>query len=141
MALASRRVLASELPGLLDRLAFEADDRDTIVTTATRGEEVAEVLSATAKPSEVAEAVGGLPAELVALAGALGPGDAARLWLDQLRHVRLEIDGSDLLEAGIEEGPAVGRGLRAARAAKLDGEIEGPEAELAVALQSARATG
>jgi hypothetical protein len=49
----------------------------------------------------------------------------------------LEIDGADLLERGVAEGPSVGRGLRAALAAKLDGEARGREAELAVALRAA----
>ena len=53
--------------------------------------------------------------------------------------MRLEIDGEDLIAAGVPEGPAVGRGLEAALDAKLDGEISGREAELAYALAEARA--
>jgi tRNA nucleotidyltransferase (CCA-adding enzyme) len=64
-------------------------------------------------------------------------------WLDRYvrewRGVRLEITGADLLDAGVEQGPGVGRGLMAALAAKLDGEIEGREEELATALEAARA--
>jgi tRNA nucleotidyltransferase (CCA-adding enzyme) len=73
----------------------------------------------------------------VALAGALGPERPARDWLERLRHVRLAIDGRDLLAAGVPEGPAIGRGLRAALAAKLDGAVCGREEELAEALQAA----
>jgi hypothetical protein len=54
--------------------------------------------------------------------------------------VRLDIAGADLLEAGIEEGPAVGRGLAAALQAKLDGSIQGHDAELAAALEAARSS-
>jgi tRNA nucleotidyltransferase (CCA-adding enzyme) len=79
----------------------------------------------------------GRPAEQVAMAGALGPATAARRWLSELRHVELEITGDDLLAAGVREGPAVGIGLDAALAAKLDGEAQGREAELAVALRAA----
>ncbi len=65
-------------------------------------------------------------------------------WLDQWarewRRVELEIDGGDLLDAGAEQGPAVGRGLAAALAAKLDGEIAGRDEELRVALGAAAAT-
>ena len=39
--------------------------------------------------------------------------------------------GEDLLDAGVPEGPAVGRGLRAALDAKLDGEVDGRDEELA----------
>ncbi len=83
--------------------------------------------------------MGGAPAELVALAGALGPEEQAREWLEALRHVRLTIDGGDLIAAGVPQGPAIGRGLRAALAAKLDGRASGREQELAAALAAAGA--
>jgi tRNA nucleotidyltransferase (CCA-adding enzyme) len=91
-----------------------------------------------AKPSEaVALARGHDPTELL-VARALGAE-----WLDDYmgvwRNVELEIDGADLIKAGIEEGPALGRGLAAALQGKLDGEVEGREAELATALAAARA--
>ena len=63
-------------------------------------------------------------------------------WLDDYladwRHVGLEITGEDLIAAGVAEGPALGRGLRAALARKLDGEVAGREAELAAALEASR---
>ncbi|HET9153876.1 MAG TPA: hypothetical protein VFN85_07145 [Solirubrobacterales bacterium] len=75
------------------------------------------------------------PVELV-LARAMGAG-----WLDQYltswRQVGLEIDGDDLIAAGVEQGPAIGRGLRAARRRKLEGEISGRDQELAAALAAA----
>lgn len=61
-------------------------------------------------------------------------------WAREWRKVELEIDGGDLLDAGVEQGPAVGRGLAAALAAKLDGEIAGRDQELRVALGAAAAT-
>ena len=49
---------------------------------------------------------------VVGRAGARGarPRTATRVreWLDTQRHVRLEIDGNDLLAAGVPEGPEVG---------------------------------
>lgn len=90
------------------------------------------------RPSEGVElARGSDPVELV-LARALGAG-----WLDRYlaewRDVALEIDGDDLLAAGLAQGPALGRGLDAALRMKLDGELEGREAELAAALAAAEA--
>jgi tRNA nucleotidyltransferase (CCA-adding enzyme) len=137
LGVASRGVPAAELAGLLDSLAFEAEDRDAIVATATRAEDLADALAGAEAASEIATAAGGAPAELVALAGALGPERQARDWLEHLRHVRLSIDGRDLLAAGVPEGPAVGRGLRAALAAKLDRRASGREQELAEALKAA----
>ena len=78
------------------------------------------------------------PVELVMarIAGVAWLDDWAREW----RDVALEIDGSDLMEAGVAQGPAVGRGLRAALDARLDGEIRTREEELRVALAAAAAT-
>jgi tRNA nucleotidyltransferase (CCA-adding enzyme) len=137
VALAAREVPLPELRRLLDWLAFEAEDRDAIVATATRAEELASALAAAQAPSAIAAAVSGCPPELVALAGALGPEAPAREWLERLRQVRLAIDGRDLLAAGVPEGPAIGRGLRAALAAKLDGAAGDRDQELAEALNAA----
>ncbi|HXQ89502.1 MAG TPA: CCA tRNA nucleotidyltransferase, partial [Solirubrobacterales bacterium] len=75
------------------------------------------------------------PVELI-LARAMGAS-----WLDQYltiwRDVKLEIDGGDLIAKGIPEGPAIGRGLRAAWLMKLEGEISGREEELTTALAAA----
>jgi tRNA nucleotidyltransferase (CCA-adding enzyme) len=90
------------------------------------------------RPSQGAELAGGRdPVELV-LARALGAE-----WLDEYltkwRSVRLEIDGSDLIAAGVPQGPALGRGLEAALRLRLDGDVAGREQELAAALAAARA--
>jgi tRNA nucleotidyltransferase (CCA-adding enzyme) len=139
LALAGRRMGSEELRRLLDRLGFEAGERDVIVASATQAPVLADSLAAAERPSEVAVAAFGAPPEVVALAGALGPAETAAAWLEHLRHVGLEIGGRDLLAAGVPEGPAVGRGLRAALMAKLDGQAESREQELAVALEAARA--
>jgi tRNA nucleotidyltransferase (CCA-adding enzyme) len=136
LAVAARDVPAAELRGLLDSLAFEAEDREAIVAAATGAGELADALAEAHAPSEIAAAAAGAPPELVALSGALGPDAQARDWLERLRDVRLSIDGRDLLAAGVPEGPAVGRGLRAALAAKLDGRAQGRDQELAEALHA-----
>ncbi len=138
LAVAMRGVPAAELADLLDALGFEAGDRDAIVAAATRAGELARALADAGPPSEIADAVARADPELVALAGALGPARQALAWLTQLRHVHLTIDGRDLLAAGVPEGPAIGRALRAALAAKLDGRASGRDAELAEALRAAR---
>jgi tRNA nucleotidyltransferase (CCA-adding enzyme) len=117
----------------LDELGFTARDRDTVAAVA-RAEGVEGKLAAARRASEIAGAVRGAPVEAVALAGALGPGDAARAWLTDLRHVRLAIDGADLLAAGIPQGEAIGRALAAAMTARLDGAAADRDAQLAAAL-------
>jgi tRNA nucleotidyltransferase (CCA-adding enzyme) len=110
------------------------------------------VMLATVRPlpqiRELAAATPERPSEIVRLAE---PWDPAQLlvaralgaeWLDryaeELRLVRLEISGVDLIGAGIPEGPAIGHGLEAALSGKLDGEISGRDEELRIALAAAR---
>ncbi|HWF51225.1 MAG TPA: hypothetical protein VG294_11360 [Solirubrobacteraceae bacterium] len=139
LALAAADVPPAELAVLLDELAFKAEARDGVVAVTSGAGPLAEGLAAARCPSEIAAAVGRGGAELVALAGALGPEERAREWLERLRHVRLEIDGDDLIAAGVPRGPGVGEALRAALAAKLDGRVCGREAERAEALRAVRA--
>jgi hypothetical protein len=93
-----------------------------------------------ARPSEAVELAAGRGGTELALARALGAE-----WLDRYvsewRDEALEISGEDLLEAGVPEGPAIGRGLGEALRRKLDGGISGREGELRTALEAARAEG
>jgi tRNA nucleotidyltransferase (CCA-adding enzyme) len=141
LAVATLDVPDGERAALLDRLTFPAGRRDRIAAAARRSPELAQQLGAATEPSEIAAAIGAAAPELVALAGALGAEGPARRWLDALRHVRLEIDGDDLLAAGLTPGPAVGAGLAAARAARLDGRVRGRDEELVEALRAAREHG
>jgi tRNA nucleotidyltransferase (CCA-adding enzyme) len=90
------------------------------------------------RPSELTSGARGHTGVELAIARALGA-DWLDAYLGEWRDVRLEIGGTDLLAAGVPEGPAVGRGLAAALAAKLDRQVEGRDAELAVALEAAGA--
>ena len=119
---------ARELLAWLDAMGFTAGERD-VVAAASRFVTGAPLRAARTN-AEVARAARGAPLEAVALAG----GDNARRWLEELRHVRLEITGDDLLAAGVPQGPEVGERLRRALDRKLDGEIDGREEELEAAL-------
>ncbi|MET0559364.1 MAG: hypothetical protein ABW065_11920 [Solirubrobacterales bacterium] len=134
-----RAVLAAALPG--EGATSAGEDALMPATESGGGDPAAraEALAAAQPrlPSEAVELARGRdPVELV-LARARGAE-----WLDRYlaewRHVELEIDGEDLLAAGIPQGPALGRGLHAALAAKLDGGAAGRDAELATALAAAR---
>jgi tRNA nucleotidyltransferase (CCA-adding enzyme) len=127
-----------ELRAALDDWRFPARERARIVTAVRDAPGLAESLASAPRPSEIAAAAERTSPEAMALAGAMGAGDAAEQWLSQLRHVRLQIGGEGLLAAGVPAGPAVGRGLRAALASKLDGEATTREDELAVALAAAK---
>lgn len=114
--------------------------RDQAILAAALGPPRVEEELAVAEPQSPSSAVELAsrhnPVELV-LARALGAE-----WLDRYllewQSVTLEIDGEDLKAAGVPQGVAIGRGLKEALVRKLDGEISGPEQELAVALEAAR---
>ena len=132
--------LAGRVAALLAQAPWrEVAPRDRAVLAAALGSPGSE--------RELAETRPGLPSEAVDLAGRRDPVELALArtlgaeWLDRYllewRNVKLEIDGDDLIAAGIPEGPAVGRGLAEALRRKLDGEIDGRDAELEVALATA----
>jgi tRNA nucleotidyltransferase (CCA-adding enzyme) len=136
---------AAEIVGRVRSLVAEppwsevASVPDAVLAAAlSRGVEPAqELASATPeRPSAAVELARGHSGIELALARALGAE-----WLDPYvadwRHVRLEIDGRELMNAGVPEGPAVGRGLATALNAKLDGELSGRDDELRVAVEAA----
>jgi tRNA nucleotidyltransferase (CCA-adding enzyme) len=114
--------------------------RDRVLVRAAVGPVGGELALARASPQRPSEAVTLAsprdPVELV-LARALGAE-----WLDRYlaewRDTKLEIDGRDLIAAGVAQGPALGRGLEEALRRKLDGEVAGRDQELDVALEVAR---
>jgi tRNA nucleotidyltransferase (CCA-adding enzyme) len=120
---------ARALLAWLDDMGFAAADRD-LVAAASRFSTGAPLRAARTN-AEVARAARGAPIEAVALAG----GENARRWLSELRAVRLDINGDDLLAAGVPEGPEIGARLQRALDRKLDGEVAGREQELAAALE------
>ena len=142
-----------ELPGgageLIDRVGELLERPEWAELAARPAAVLAAVRAVPAEAHELARAAPASPSAAVAtargrsgvelvLARALGAE-----WLDDYvgrwRDVTLEISGEDLIAAGVPEGPAVGTGLAAALRAKLDGETEGREDELRIALEAARA--
>jgi tRNA nucleotidyltransferase (CCA-adding enzyme) len=135
----------AELARKIDRL-FESQvwrevaPRDRTVLAAALGPPAGEVELAATEPRQPSLAVELAarhgPVELV-LARGLGA-----TWLDRYllewRGIALEIDGDDLIAAGVPQGAAIGRGLKEALIRKLDGEIAGHEQELEAALAAAR---
>ena len=139
VAAAGVDVAPDDLARLLERLAFEAGPRELILAAAATARPMAAALAEADRPSAIAAAVDRAAPEAVALAGAYGGTAAAARWLSDLRHVKLEIGGAELLAAGVPSGPSIGRGLRAALAAKLDGQAPTREDELEQALAAAGA--
>ena len=128
---------------ILDELEFTAADRERTLRSALAAPSLVQPMALARKPSELREALAAHTPEAIALAGALGDGstpraaDAAIRWFQQVRGVRLQINGDDLIAAGLPAGPEIGRRLQHALARRLDGELEpGREAELRAALEA-----
>jgi tRNA nucleotidyltransferase (CCA-adding enzyme) len=96
--------------------------------------------------SDLLELTIGAPVEALALAGAVceideGPESygkrLAEEWLDDRRHVTLQVTGDDLIAAGVPEGPEVGVRLEESYKLLLEERIEpGRESELKAALEA-----
>jgi tRNA nucleotidyltransferase (CCA-adding enzyme) len=129
-----------ELDLWVAELPLEARDRDAV----SRAARVAPRLGTALRerehtPSELRALLASEPPEALALALALGaPAEPILRWSTQLSRVGLEIGGNDLLDAGVPEGPAIGRALEETLRRKLDGLVEGRDEELATALALAR---
>ena len=136
-------VPSADVARRLGELGFPAAERQVVLSVHGRARPVSDVLGRVpdADGAALGELLGAESLETVAMAGALAGevGAAnARRWLTELRHVEVLITGHDLTDEGLT-GPAVGRGLRAARAAALSGRAPDRERQLAAALTAARA--
>jgi tRNA nucleotidyltransferase (CCA-adding enzyme) len=131
---------AEALDPWLESLGLEREQRERVRRAARDAAALVEGLRAVElSPSAIYALLRDEPAEALALALALGVGPEPILdWSTRLRFVRLDITGDDLIAAGIEPGPALGRALSETLRAKLDGEIDGRDEELRYALQVAR---
>ncbi len=120
----------------MTRLGFSKDLQSRVQRAASSGE----LLSGIGSAADAHAILERLPIEgaaiIAALAGRRSPGAGAwaRDWIETKRHLRLEIDGEDLLAAGVPPGPEVGIRLAAALAGKRDGAVAGREQELRAAL-------
>jgi tRNA nucleotidyltransferase (CCA-adding enzyme) len=124
-------------------LPLEARDRDAVARAARVAPRLCTALREREHtPSELRALLGSEPPEALALALALGaPAEPVIRWATSLSAVGLEIGGDDLLEAGVPEGPAIGRALEGTLRRKLDGLLDGRDEELETALALARSDG
>lgn len=125
----------------VDRLDVGAAAREAVMRAAERAPALADRLRGDLRPSQLHALLRDEPPEALALALALGAPAAPVLdFTSRLRDTRLEIDGGDLIAAGIPESPAIGEALAGTLARKLDGEVDGRDDELRVAVELARGT-
>jgi tRNA nucleotidyltransferase (CCA-adding enzyme) len=131
---------AERLDLWLGDLHLPAWDRDAVSRAARVAPRLAEELRTREHtPSELRALLGRETLVALALALAMGaPSEPILRWVTELRGVRLEISGADLLAEGVPEGPALGRALDETLARKLDGLVRSRDEELEMALLLAR---
>lgn len=128
-----------ELESFVRALSLPAASREAVLRATRSGASLTEALHRDLAASELHALLENEPPELLAVALGLGaPGEPVLRFLSDLRHVRLEITGEDVIGAGVSPSPAVGRALEETLRRKLDGEVAGCEEELRVALEIAR---
>jgi tRNA nucleotidyltransferase (CCA-adding enzyme) len=128
-----------ELREWVEDLHLLRQQADAVMRAAAKGPQLASTLENELAPSAVHAVLSCEPPEALAMALARGaPGDPVLRYLADLRGVRLEITGHDLVEAGVPESPELGRALEETLRRKLDGEVSGRDEELKLALALAR---
>jgi tRNA nucleotidyltransferase (CCA-adding enzyme) len=128
-----------DLLGWIEDLNLRAEDRDAVLHAARKGPQLVRSLDATLPDSALHALLHCEVPETLGVAVALGARhEPIDRYLEHLSGARLEITGDDLRAAGIPEGPAIGRALRETLKRKLDGDVDGRDAELEHALSVAR---
>ncbi len=127
-----RRLPAEEVPAWLRSLKLRRRDAELIAAAVTIGPRLAESLR-DAEPAEVVALADPFAPDAPLFALALSGLEPLRDYFRRLRGVRLELTGTDLAALGVEESPRVGEILGELRRRKLNGELEGRDAELEAA--------
>jgi tRNA nucleotidyltransferase (CCA-adding enzyme) len=136
LAALTRRLPPDELYDWFERLRLRRRDADSIADAVTVASRLRELVAGTEEPAALRALAQRHDPDgvLMAMAGANAE-VRSRLarYFDELRGVRLEISGADLAELGLAESPQVGEVLDEVLRRKLNGELDGREAELAAA--------
>jgi tRNA nucleotidyltransferase (CCA-adding enzyme) len=135
LAYATAALTGNEADAVIKRLDPPNDWRE-IITAASRYHDIANILDQEdLTPSEVVELLEPFPVEVLEVQQELAPSLPRKVrlrdYLHKYQHIKSELNGRDLLEAGVPEGPAVGVLLEDLKRARLDGRVGSKEEELA----------
>jgi tRNA nucleotidyltransferase (CCA-adding enzyme) len=136
LGLIARGAGGAGVVALVERLRLARADADAVRAAVAAQSGVGAKLAAAAAPADVAELLDPLPVDAaVVVAAGDGPGaNAAELYLERLRGIRLEIDGTVLRdELGLAQSPRVGEVLAELLRRKRNGQLGDRGSELAAA--------
>jgi len=134
LAVLARGMSADEEHDWLERLKVRRRDVDRIVGAVTVAPRIVDRLRAEAlDPAQVVALADPFAPDAPLLALALEDRPELRDYFARLRDLRLAIGGADLIELGLPESPRIGEILAELRRRKLNGELDGRDAELEAA--------
>ncbi|HUG63769.1 MAG TPA: CBS domain-containing protein [Gaiellaceae bacterium] len=134
IAALARELTSDEAYDWLDRLAVRRREADLIVGAVVVAPRMVERLrSAELDPADVVALADRFAPDAPLVALALEERAELRAYFAGLRDVRLEIGGADLIALGLAESPRIGEILDELRRRKLNGELDGRDAELTAA--------
>jgi len=132
-----RALAPEEISAWALRMRFRRRDRDALARSLVVGRRLADLVHRGPSEPDLYDAALGEPADALLAAMALQPsGEAQRRlgrFLDTTRHVQLAVSGDDLLALGFSSSRRMGVTLRDLLHLKIDGAIDGREAELEAA--------
>jgi tRNA nucleotidyltransferase (CCA-adding enzyme) len=144
LAVLAQRSTRGERERLVERLRPDRHDTSTLLDSSERAREILRNLRSARhpRPSRVYRVCEGADVTTCLLALAeTRPGAIRRAictYLERWRSIETDISGDDLMRAGVQAGPRVGVGLRAALEAKLDGRAPDPTSQLTIGIHAAR---
>jgi hypothetical protein len=136
LAVIARAAGDSQVAALTDRLRLRRGDAAAVRAAAAAPARLGARLAAVADPADVAELLDPLPLDAALVLAADGGQGArpAELYLDRLRGIRLEIDGTVLRdELGLVQSPRVGEVLAELLRRKRNGQLADRRSEIAAA--------
>ena len=130
-----------DLDAVLNRLSLPASLHQTFLRIRKQIWQILPALSTwekrDGKLSELRALLAPLPIEgalyLMARAPSEKSSEYISLYINRWRLIKADMDGKDLIALGLEPGPVFGSILKTVLAAKLDGEVESREEQLALA--------
>jgi tRNA nucleotidyltransferase (CCA-adding enzyme) len=134
LAVLARRMPAAEVSDWLERLKLRKRDAELVAAAVAVGPRiVGRLREESLQPSDIVTMAEQYAPDAPLFALALDELEPLRRYFEELRHVRLDVAGAELAELGLNESPRVGEILAELRRRKLDGELDGRDAELAAA--------
>ena len=140
-AVLGARLRVSDAEGVAARLGLGSLNGRVLTESADLAGRLSEADLSGMSNAQLAELLDPFHRHTVAGCALASPGkvsERAGQYLSDLRNMRPELDGNDLVDMGVPQGPEVGRILRKLRAAKLDGAVQTPDEERALVMRFLR---